>query len=314
MAHPFTPLPEGLLCLPVQLSVQEIAGDRPVHPGEVEGTVGEQQRHFLHRPHSASHRYPDSCKVPDWDPQIQGHSLCWCSGCWGLTHYSVMFWVEECTLDSDLTFYTLILSVIVNLVIFSLNERHCTISEFFSDGIFHLARSEMCGLRAPFTFGTSQLFWLQLSIIPPRCTCESQTDMERDFCYCWWTIVPDESAWHFLNSFFFAFCSDIRPSTLWLRGPGRRGALLFWGSGDSPPQPWHPDRRWILGGGAQWTSRRLPFCAGRRSDRERGEQWSGNRRCTGLLMLNDTGETLHIMVSQSFQAIHQDANNPNATF
>lgn len=31
MAHPFTPLPEGLLCLPVQLSVQEIPGDRPVH-------------------------------------------------------------------------------------------------------------------------------------------------------------------------------------------------------------------------------------------------------------------------------------------
>lgn len=186
MAHPFTPLPEGLLCLPVQLSVQEIAGDRPVHPGEVEGTVGEQQRHFLHRPHSASHRYPDSCKVPDWDPQIQGHSLCWCSGCWGLTHYSVMFWVEECTLDCDLTFYTLILSVIVNLVIFSLNGRHCTIREFFSDGIFHLARSEMCGLRAPFTFGTSQLFWLQLSIIPPGARVRARQTWKEIF------VIADE--------------------------------------------------------------------------------------------------------------------------
>lgn len=312
MAHPFTPLPEGLLCLPVQLSVQEIAGDRPVHPGEVEGTVGEQQRQFLHRPHSASHRYPDSCKVPHWDPQIQGHSLCWCSGCWGLTHYSVMFWVEECTLDCDLTFYTLILSVIVNLVILVIT-RDTTISEFFSDGIFHLARSEMCGLRAPFTFGTSQLFWLQLSIIPPGARVRARQTWKEIF------VIADEQLYlmrvpDIFWILFFAFCSDIRPSTLWLRGPGRRGALLFWGSGDSPPQPWHPDRRWILGGGAQWTSRRLPFCAGRRSDRERGEQWSGNRRCTGLLMLNDTGETLHIMVSESFQAIHQDANNPNATF
>lgn len=87
---------------------------------------------------------------------------------------------------------------------------------------------------------------------------------------------------------FLPLRSDVCPRTLWLRGPGRWGTLLFRGSGDPPVEPGHSDGRRLLGGGAKRTGGRLPLCAGRGFHWEWGDQWRRDRWCTGMLMQSQT--------------------------
>lgn len=84
-------------------------------------------------------------------------------------------------------------------------------------------------------------------------------------------------------SIVLSLCSGVRACTLWLRGSGGWGTLLFRGSCDPLVEPWHSDRWRLLGGGAERAGGRFPLRVGRRSYREWRDQRGRGRWHTGTV-------------------------------
>lgn len=136
--------------------------------------------------------------------------------------------LRKCSLDCGLIFYTFTLSVILNPLILVLLYLSVLSASFFN-GIIYLAIQFIYVLH----FGDQSV----ILVTPIHHTSPPPPPplMERHSCSCWWIIIPDRSTCLPFDSFCFSFRSDVRASTLRLWGPGRRGALFFWGGGDSPP-------------------------------------------------------------------------------